>query len=133
MRYGQSQSFPETVALTAICLILAVRVCLLVSTLLLLSRANSAPATVRGVLMDLAAISRAIHSLYCKLCHVWASWYYISDTERPFGIRASSAVGSGRVRDALDGGEVPPAPSRAPSLCLATVPLTASASLNGIL
>ena len=34
-------------------------------------------------------------------------------------------------RDALEGGEVPP-PSRAPSLCPTTVPLTPSASLNGI-
>ena len=33
--------------------------------------------------------------------------------------------------DALEAGEVPP-PSRAPSLCPATVSLTASASLNGI-
>ena len=33
-------------------------------------------------------------------------------------------------RDALKGGEVPP--SRPPSLCPATVPLTPSASLNGI-
>ena len=39
-------------------------------------------------------------------------------------------------RDALEGREVPPPPppppSRAPSLCPATVPLTASASFNGI-
>ena len=36
-------------------------------------------------------------------------------------------------RDALEGGGVPPPPpSRAPSLCPATVPLTPSASLNGI-
>ena len=35
-------------------------------------------------------------------------------------------------RDALEGGEVPPPPFRAPSLCPATVPLTASASFNGI-
>ena len=38
-----------------------------------------------------------------------------------------------RARDALEVGEVhPPSPSRAPSLRPATVPLTASASLNGI-
>ena len=35
-------------------------------------------------------------------------------------------------RDALEGGEVPPPPSRAPSLCPATVSLTASASFNGM-
>ena len=36
------------------------------------------------------------------------------------------------ARDALEGGEVPPPPlSRASSLCPPTVPLTASASLNG--
>ena len=38
--------------------------------------------------------------------------------------------GGGGGRDALEGGEVPP--SRAPGLCPATVPLTPSASLNGI-
>ena len=36
------------------------------------------------------------------------------------------------LRDALEGGEVPPPPPMAPSLCPATVPLTASASCNGI-
>ena len=36
-----------------------------------------------------------------------------------------------RPRDALEGGEVPPSTSRAPSLCPATAPLTPSASLNG--
>ena len=35
-------------------------------------------------------------------------------------------------RDALEGGEVPPPPFGAPSLCPATVSLTPSASLNGI-
>ena len=35
-------------------------------------------------------------------------------------------------RDALEGGRVPPPPSRASSLCPATVPLTASAAFNGI-
>ena len=35
-------------------------------------------------------------------------------------------------RDALEGGEPPPPPSGAPSLRPATVPLTPSASLNGI-
>ena len=48
-----------------------------------------------------------------------------------------SAVGSGGPRgggrDALEGGRYPPSPlSRAPSLCPATVPLTLSASFNGI-
>ena len=38
------------------------------------------------------------------------------------------------LRDALEGGEVPPppTPSRAPSLCPRTVPLTANANFNGI-
>ena len=35
-------------------------------------------------------------------------------------------------RDALEGGQVPSLPSRAPSLCPAAVSLTPSASLNGI-
>ena len=39
-------------------------------------------------------------------------------------------VGGRGGRDALEGGEVPP--SRAPSLCPATVPLTPSASVNGV-
>ena len=38
----------------------------------------------------------------------------------------------GTGRDALEGGEVPCPPFRAPSLCPATVSLTPSASLNGI-
>ena len=39
----------------------------------------------------------------------------------------------GGGRNALEGGGAPPPPpSRAPSLCPATVPLTASASFNGI-
>ena len=37
-----------------------------------------------------------------------------------------------RGRDVLEGGQVPPPPSRAPSPRPATVPLTPSASLNGI-
>ena len=42
--------------------------------------------------------------------------------------------GYGMSRDALEGGEVlpPPPPSMGPSRCPATVPLTASASFNGI-
>ena len=48
-------------------------------------------------------------------------------------MRASGPDGAGlTVRDALEGGEVPPSPSKAPRLCPATVPLTPSASLNGI-
>ena len=50
------------------------------------------------------------------------------------GLCTSAWPGEGDPpRDALEGGEVPPPPSsRAPSLCPATVPLTPSASLNGI-
>ena len=41
-------------------------------------------------------------------------------------------AGGGGGRDALEGKEVPPPPSRAPSLCPATVSLTPSASFSGI-
>ena len=44
------------------------------------------------------------------------------------GIGGGGRAGS---RGALEGGEIPP-PSRAPSLCPATVPLTPSTSFNGI-
>ena len=44
---------------------------------------------------------------------------------------SAAGCGGGTPRDALEGGKVPP-PSRAPSLCPATVPLTPCASLKGI-
>ena len=49
----------------------------------------------------------------------------------PFGC-AALALGMGAARDALEGGKVPATPSWAPSPCPVTVPLTPSASLNGI-
>ena len=58
---------------------------------------------------------------------------------RAAGGRAHAALGTtaylrfgGAGRDVLEGGGYPPPPSRAPSLCPATVPLTPSASINGI-
>ena len=50
------------------------------------------------------------------------------------GVKAQGCAdgGVGGCSDALEGGEVPPPPSRAPSLRPATVPLTPSAGFNGI-
>ena len=47
-----------------------------------------------------------------------------------YSVRAAGGLGF-RGAGIIGRGEPPPSPSRAPSLCPATVPLTASASLNG--
>ena len=97
----------------------------------------------------------------CDGCHVfWAShvgrgtgigyqavaWGCLGSPGRGFSARACGGVvvarspvhsgqmgdGGGRAGMHSKGGRYPPSPSTAPSLCPATVPLTPSASLNGI-
>ena len=69
-----------------------------------------------------------------KQWHRTAVIVQVYATPRASGFGLSSALIMDYVtgRDALEGAGVPPPPSRAPSLCPATVSLTPSASLNGI-
>ena len=61
-----------------------------------------------------------------------ALWCLLADLLIVPGLEMHAGPARWRGGDALEGGEVPPAPSTAPSLCPATVSLTPGASFKGI-
>ena len=74
-----------------------------------------------------------LRDCYQRLAYSWS--HVVAQLQNPMWHVAKCFIGSDPPpRDALEGGEAAPTPppSRAPSLCPATVSLTPSASFNGI-